>query len=76
MTKEIKNEPYRALRFIFNDGSEPKEIQFHKYVQISTEVDHYGLELCHMKDGRYRLVVNEKMIPDFSKVNNIEIVRK
>lgn len=66
---------YRAFRFVFNDGSEPKEFPIHKYITISTAVDKFGLEFAEMKDGKCRLVVNEKMIPDFTKVDRIEVVR-
>lgn len=63
----------RAIRINFNDGKY-FDLELSKAVSIKTEKPTINLE--QLKDGSYRLIYTECLIDDFSKVNNLEIIRE
>ena len=63
----------RAVKIVFNDGSEPIELVLSKATSINSSQQMINLD--QMKDGTWRLIYNENLIPDFSKVEKFEIIR-
>lgn len=51
-----------------------KEIELGTVVSIKSSQNMIYLE--EMKNGKWRLLYNENMIPDFSKVKSLEIIRE
>ena len=64
----------RVVRINFNDGSS-KNLELSKAVCINDEIKTL-IELEKLKDCSYRLIFSKSLIDDFSKVKNIEIIRK
>jgi len=60
-------------RFIKINGID-KELELSKAVSVKT--DKQMIHLDQLSDGSWRLIYNSKLIPDFTKVKNFEIIRK
>ena len=71
-----KSQPKRSLRIVFNDGTEPKDIEIEKYTQILKPLQHVMFHIDKMDDGKLRLIVGIDFVEDFSKVDRIEVVRE
>jgi hypothetical protein len=50
------------------------ELVLSKVTSVKTENE--MIHLDKMRDGTWRLIYNENMIPDFTKVKSLEIVRE
>jgi hypothetical protein len=64
----------RAIKVVFNDGTEPIELVLSKAASIDSPQQMINLD--KLKDGTWRLIYNENLIPDFSKVKGFEVVRE
>lgn len=62
----------RSVVIKLKDGTE-KELELSKAVMIKTDKNFINLE--QLKDGKWRLIWNEDLIPDFSQVESLEIRR-
>ena len=51
-----------------------KELILSKATAVKT--DNNMIHLDELKDGSWRLIYNGNMIPDFSKITSLEIVRE
>jgi hypothetical protein len=71
----IKKQPMRALKIVFNDGSEPKEIEIGKYTQILKPMNKVLFHMDKLEDGKILMIVGIDFVEDFRKVDRIEIVR-
>jgi hypothetical protein len=60
-------------RFIKINGID-KELELSKAVSVKTNKQ--MIHLDQLSDGSWRLIYNSKLIPDFTKVKNFEIIRK
>lgn len=63
-----------SRRFIRINGLD-KTIEITKANMIKSERDKSFLYLESLKDGTFRLTYTENLIPDFSKVESLEIIR-
>jgi len=64
----------RMIRLIFNDGTQPIDLELSKATEISTSLQTINLE--KLKDGTWRLIYSKDLIDDFSKLQSMEIVRE
>lgn len=62
------------IRLIFNDGTQPIDLELSKATEISTSLQTINLE--KLKDGTWRLIYSKDLIDDFSKLQSMEIVRE
>lgn len=67
-----KIEPKRILKINLFEG-DPIELEIGKAIELRTQQPAIYVE--KMKDGKYRLAYDVAVIPDFSNVQNIEVVR-
>lgn len=66
----------RAIEIEFEDGS-TKELEIKKAASLNLSKENEGrIYLEQMKDGNWRLVYDEKTIPDFTKVKRFNIIRE
>lgn len=63
----------RSIRINFNDGTF-KDLELSKATTVRTNNE--MLYLDKLNDGSWRLIWNESLINDFSKVVNLEIIRE
>lgn len=63
----------RALKLNFEDGTS-KELPILKATSVKTV--NQMLHLDNIGEGAWRLIWNEALIPDFSKLTTIEVVRE
>jgi hypothetical protein len=63
----------RAIRINFNDGTY-KDLELSKAVTVKTKNEMLNLE--KLQDGTWRMIWNESLIEDFTKVVNFEVVRE
>jgi len=63
----------RVIRINFSDGTY-KELNLSKATSVKTKNE--MLYLDKLNDGSWRLIWNEQLIEDFSKVKNLEIIRE
>ena len=66
----------RALRIIFNDGKEPKDIEIGKYTQIMKPLQHVMFHVDKLQDGKLLMIVGCDFVDDLNKVDRIEIIRE
>lgn len=52
-----------------------KELKLSKVTSIRSD-QMMSIHLDKLKDGTWRLIYNENLIPDFKKVKSFEIIRK
>lgn len=62
----------RSVVIKLKDGTE-KELELSKATMIDTDKNFINLE--QLKDGKWRLIWNKSLIPDFSQVESLEIRR-
>lgn len=62
----------RSVKINFKDGSS-QELVLSKATSVKTDAEF--LHFDKMKDGTWRLIYNPNMIPDFTQVVNLEIIR-
>lgn len=62
----------RSIRINFTDGTF-KDLKLSRAVSVKTQNEMLNLEM--LADGTWRLIWNESLIPDFTKVDNFEVVR-
>jgi hypothetical protein len=70
-----KKTPMRALKIVFNDGTDPKEIEIGKYTQILKPLNKVLFHMDKLDDGKILLIVGADFVEDFRKVDRIEVVR-
>lgn len=70
-----KKQPMRALKIVFNNGSEPKEIEIGKYTQILKPLNKVLFHMDKLDDGKILLIVGADFVEDFRTVDRIEVVR-
>lgn len=63
----------RSLILKFNDGSE-KELVISKATMVKLPTGRLNID--EMNDGTYRILWNEELVPDFSKLDRIEVKRE
>jgi plasmid rolling circle replication initiator protein Rep len=63
----------RAIRINLNDGTY-KDLELSKAVTVKTKNEMLNLE--KLPDGTWRMIWNESLIEDFTKVVNFEVVRE
>ena len=63
----------RAIRILFNDGH-ALELQIRSMVHVNTKLKSIGIN--ELKNGDYCLAVSPDLIPDFTKVDRLEIIRE
>jgi hypothetical protein len=63
----------RTIRINFNDGTFT-DLELSKATSVRTKNE--MLYLDKLNDGSWRLIWNESLINDFSKVINLEIIRE
>ena len=68
-----KQTPRRALKVNLNDGTSI-DIELGKHVQLRT--NRPALYIEPLNDGKYRLAYDVDLIPDFSKVTSIDVIRE
>jgi len=71
MSKKNK-ETKRTLKINLLEG-DPIELEIGKIVELKTSQPAIYIE--KMKDGKFRLTYDVSIIPDFSNVQNIEVIR-
>ena len=64
----------RSVRINFNDGTDPVDLELVAAAAIKTEQQ--CIHIDQMKDGKFRLIYNSNLIPDFTKVKDLEIIRE
>jgi len=68
-----KKNPKRAIDIVFKDGTR-KTLQLVKATSVNTSSE--MLHLDQLGNGGWRLIWNENLIPDFTKVDRLEIIRE
>lgn len=63
----------RSLKINFDDGTF-KEIVLSKTTKINCDAGMFHLD--KLKNETWRLIFSEDFVDDFSKINNIEIIRQ
>lgn len=63
----------RAVRIIMNNG-DFITLELSKATGVKTNQN--MIHLDQLRSGNWRLIYNEDMIPDFSKVERLEIIRE
>jgi hypothetical protein len=63
----------RIIRINFQDGSY-KDLELSKATSVRTKNE--MLYLDKLPDDSWRMIWNESLIPDFSTVSNLEIIRE
>lgn len=66
-------EPKRSIRINFKDGSF-KDLVLSKATSVKTQ--NQMIYLDKLQDDSWRLIWNETLIPDFTQVVNLEVIRK
>ena len=72
-----KKKVKRSISIEFNDGT-TKELEIGKAVAMRGNSKHMrgAIYMEMMDDGKWRLLYTEDVIEDFSKVDNLKIVRE
>jgi len=76
MARNKKNkeaQPKRTLRINFSEG-EPVDLEIEFAVTLDIKAPMIALE--QLDSGKYRLVYDKKLISDFTKVENFEMIRE
>lgn len=63
----------RTIRINMNDGTHI-DLVLSKATSINTEASMINID--KLKDGTWRLIYDINLIPDFTKVQNLEIIRE
>jgi len=63
----------RSIRINFQDGSF-QDLELSKAASVKTSQSMINID--KMKDGKWRLIYDENLIPDFTQVVNLEIIRE
>lgn len=63
----------RKIRIEFMDGSNT-DLELSKATSVNTKQQ--MLHLDKLNDGTWRLIYNEELIPDFSKIVGFKVVRE
>jgi len=63
----------RSIRINFQDGSF-QDLELAKAASVKTSQSMINID--KMKDGKWRLIYDENLIPDFTQVVNLEIIRE
>ncbi len=63
---------HMTIRIQFKDGTF-KDLELQGYVALQTSQP--SLSINSAKNGKFYLCVSESMIPDFSKVDRLDIIR-
>ena len=62
----------RAIRINYLDGTF-MDLELTKAASVKTKQSMINID--KMNDGNWRLIYDEALIPDFTKVSNLEIIR-
>jgi hypothetical protein len=63
----------RAIKINFKDGSS-KDLILSRAASINTNKKMINID--ELPDGTWRLIYDENLIPDFSQVVNLEVIRE
>jgi hypothetical protein len=69
----MKVTPRRALRINFIDGTYI-DLEIEKAASINTSASMINID--KMKNGKWRLIWDEKLFKEFSSVKNLEMIRE